>query len=114
MLGATVNDTSVKLTGFQTPFRRDRNENGGGVSIYISNQLSGKRRRELEHPNIELLWIEIYSISHRPLLLGCCCRPPNSTMAFFGKLEAVLDDVADRDILLLGEIVFPKRSVKGQ
>ena len=24
-------------------------------------------------------------------------------MAFFGKLEAVLDDVADRDILLLGD-----------
>ena len=83
-LGATVNDTSVKLTGFQTPFRRDRNENGG-VCIYISNQLSGKRRRDLEQPDLELLWIEIYSISHRPLLLGCCYRPPNSTMEFFWK-----------------------------
>ena len=70
------------------------------LPLHISNQLYGKPRRNLEHPDLELLWIEFYSISNRPLLLGCCYRPPNSTMVFLEnwKLRYSLRD-PDWDIV---------------
>ena len=70
-LGPSIPDARVELPNFKAPFRRDRNENGGGVSIYLSKNISGKRRKDLEHSDLELMWIEINSFSHRPLLLGC-------------------------------------------
>ena len=85
-LGPSVPDTMTGIDNFQTPFR-DRNENGGGILVYISQQLSGARKKELEDPELELMWVEIQFFTHRPLLLGCCYRPPNSTAAFFSKLE---------------------------
>ena len=94
----------LNFIGFQAPLRKYRKENGS-VCTFISNQLSGKRRRDLENPDLELLWIELYSIYHRPLQLGCCYRPPNSTMSF-EKLEVVPDNVADKDVLLLGNFMI--------
>ena len=102
-LGPSIPDARIGLQNFQTPFRRDRNENGGGVCIYLSNDISGKRRKDLENSELELMWIEILSFSHRPLLLGCCYRPPNSTITFFEKLETSLENVIDKDILLVGD-----------
>ena len=102
-LGPSITDDRIELIGFQTPFRRDRNESGGGVCVYLSNHVSGKRRVDLEHSDLELIWIEIHSFSHRPLLLGCCYRPPNSTVHFFERLEATLENVIDKDILLVGD-----------
>ena len=102
-LGPSVPDTMIGMDNFQTPFRRDRNENGGGILVYISQQLSGARKKELENPELELMWVEIQFFTHRPLLLGCCYRPPNSTAAFFSKLEQVLEKVAEKDILLVGD-----------
>ena len=102
-LGPSIPDARVELPNFQAPFRRDRNENGGGVSIYLSNNISGKRRKDLEHSDLELMWIEINSFSHRPLLLECCYRPPNSTMTFFEKLETNLENITDKDLLLVGD-----------
>ena len=56
---------------------KDRNTKGGGVCIFLSNQLSGKRRSDLEDPDLELLWVEMkLSGHHRSLFVGCCFRPP--------------------------------------
>ena len=104
-LGPSIPDSQIERPGFQTPFRRDRNENGGGVCLYISDQLSGKRRSDLEDPDVELLWVEIDIPSHPncKLLVGSCYRPPSSKMDFYDKLETVLDTVAESNILLLGD-----------
>ena len=36
-LGPSIPDARVELPNFQALFRRDRNENGGGVCTYLSN-----------------------------------------------------------------------------
>ena len=103
-LSSLDSDGEIILPGFQAPFRKDRNTKGGGVCIFLSNQLSGKRRGDLEDPELELLWVEIkLSGYHRSLLVGCCYRPPQSGKLFFEKLEATLNKVINQDILLLGD-----------
>ena len=65
------------------------------------------RREDLEQESIELIWAEVYlspsKRNRRPLLLGCCYRPPNACTLFYEHLENILDKVAERDILLLGD-----------
>jgi len=35
------------------------NGKGGGVAVYINENINFKRRQDLENPHIESLWIEI-------------------------------------------------------
>ena len=97
----------INLPNFQTVFRQDRNKNGGGVCIFVSDQLSCSRRSDLESQDLELLWVEVFlqqsPRTQYPLLIGCCYRPPNSPMHFYEKLETTLDNVVTKNILLLGD-----------
>ena len=103
-LSSLDSDGDITLPGFQEPFRKDRNTKGGGVCIFLSNQLSGKRRSDLEDPDLELLWVEMkLSGHHRSFFVGCCYRSPQSGKHFFEKLEANLNKVIDHDLLLLGD-----------
>ena len=47
-LGPEFSDNYINLPNFQTVFRQDRNKNGGGVCIFVSDQLSCSRRSDLE------------------------------------------------------------------
>ena len=58
--GKSVPDSSVTIPGFQAPFRKDRNERGGGVCLYASNNIPCRCRTYLERPDLELVWIEIF------------------------------------------------------
>ena len=81
-LGEIVTDSQLTIPGFQVPFRKNRDGKGGGVCVFLSEQVYGKRRIDLEEDDLELLWIEIKHRSHPPLLVGCCYRPPSSTTNF--------------------------------
>ena len=106
-LGKSIDNNSIELPGVQVPFRRDRHKNGGGVCLYISENLACKRREDLEQECVELIRVEVYlspqKRNHRPLLVGCCYRPPSASTIFYEHLETVLDKVTERDILLLGD-----------
>ena len=106
-LGPEFSDNYFNLPNFQTVFRQDRNKNGGGVCIFVSDQLSCCRRSDLESQDLELLWVEVFlqqsPRTQYPLLIGCCYRPPNSPMHFYEKLETTLDNVVTKNILLLGD-----------
>ena len=78
--------------------------------MFLSNDLPAKRRDDLEHPELQLFWVEIYPSSiqfngliHQSLLVGCCYRPPSSTNIFYQYLESVIDKAAEIDIVLLGD-----------
>ena len=78
--------------------------------MFLSNDLPAKRRDDLEHPELEVLWVEICPSPikfngriHQSLLVGCCYRPPSSTNIFYQYLESVLDKAAETDIVLLGD-----------
>ena len=43
--------------GYEFVSRNRTNGSGGGVGIYIKNQLEWKRRDDLENESIECLWL---------------------------------------------------------
>ena len=109
-----LNSTSsplIQLHGFQPVFHRDRSTKlqAGGVCLFVSDDVPAKRREDLEHPEMELLWIEIKPSPLRSrksqcsLLIGCCCRSPHLAVTFYENLETVLDKAVGKDIILLGD-----------
>ena len=64
-LDSSFPDAQFKITGFTGPYRLDRDCNGGGVMIYVTERISS---RELRKHNFE--GIELNLRSHKILLFG--------------------------------------------
>ena len=76
-LNASVENYKVELQSYQIQ-RRDRNRSGGGVAIYHRDHLPCSRRTDLEHNDIELLWVKLL-ISNKKHLIATCYRPPGQS-----------------------------------
>ena len=58
-LDTEIASNSLIYDGFDEPLRKDRTRNGGGSMLYISSMLKYCRRRDLENPLTETLWVEV-------------------------------------------------------
>ena len=77
MLDGTIQDYEVNVNGYEV-IRKDRNRNGGGVSIYIRNCISYKLRPDLDHANLESITIEIFKPKAKLFLINTWYRPPGT------------------------------------
>ena len=50
--------------------RKDRNRNGGGVVVYIKDDIQYSRRNDIENDNMESLWIEIQQVHKKSIVIG--------------------------------------------
>lgn len=90
-------DSSITLKNF-TLHRRDRvGDNHGGICVYVKQNIFSVRRRDLELPNTECIWIEV-SIHNRTQLIGTFYRPPNSTSEIFSAIEDSIGLAFDTNI----------------
>ena len=85
----------LKITGFQKPIRRDREDNSGygGVAIYVKNGIYAKHRPDLEVNSLEAIWIETRN-DQEILLVGCFYRPPNSRVAYWDLINESIHKAA--------------------
>ena len=85
-----------KIVGFQLPFRKDNNTNGGGVIIvYVRDGILAKRREDLETHDIACLWIEICPNKGKSFLVGNIYRPPDSKIENNDRFEEFIDFVSN-------------------
>lgn len=76
-LDSTFDNSAVSIHGYSI-YRKDRNEYGGGVAIYIQDHIPANIRRDLMSNEIEAIWLQVYIPHLKPLLVGCCYRSPNT------------------------------------
>ena len=70
--------SQFNVEGFSTPFRLDRNKNGGGITLYIRNYIIASKLTSFTFPNdIEAFFIEINLKGNKWLI--CCSYNPNRT-----------------------------------
>ena len=85
-------------TGYQKPFRRDRNKRGGGTAIYCADHLPVRRRNDLEDANSECIWIECL-LNNYKLLLAVYYRSPGQLAAardiFLSSLTSLIELAQD-------------------
>ena len=104
-LNNLVETSKLEIDGFYEPIRRDRQfNNGGGLLVYIKNNIHFKRRLDIEHQYIENIWIQVCTLN-KQFLLGLFYRPPGSTADYWESFETCLDSASDQnlDIIIMGD-----------
>ena len=84
--------------------RQDRNRNGGGVAIYIRNDIAFNPRHDLSVDGLEAVWVELLFPRTKGILVCCCYRPPTDG-EFLTKLEQSLSKVDPRsELYIMGDM----------
>ena len=72
------------IQGYSKPYRFDRNRNGGGVFIYLGEDIPDRELKIHNTPeDIESIFIEINLIKTKWLFCGCYHPPSQSDQYFF-------------------------------
>ncbi len=58
------------INGYKPPLRFDRNAHGGGLLVYIKQNLPSKKLTKLENNSIELIPFELNLVKHKWLILA--------------------------------------------
>jgi len=69
--------TDLSLPGFHKIIRKDRQRFGGGVAVYVKENITFKRKCQYENDNLEAIWIELNTIEGK-ILICTIYRPPNA------------------------------------
>ena len=88
----------VNITGYSFISNHRKSKTGGGVGIYLHNDLQYKLLKEckLSDPEIiESLFVEITVPHGKNIIVGCVYRPPNqNTALFLDKLNDILSHIS--------------------
>ena len=105
-LDDTFPDSQFFIEGYSTPFRLDRNRNGGGVLIYVREDIPCKKLLKHNFPDdIEGLFIEINLRKTKWLLFGSYHPPSQSDQYYFDCVGRALDiyNTTYENVLLIGD-----------
>jgi exonuclease III len=87
-----ISNKLIGFPGYHEPLRNDRKDRqGGGVCAYISENIVHKRLKEIEPPDIDLLWLELKLMNKR-VIVGVGYRPPRQSKA---EVEQFMDQFTD-------------------
>ena len=90
-LSGNVTNTEVAIEGFNL-YRRDRTNGsmGGGVAVYVSNNICSSRRRDLEEDSIEAIWVQL-KLKKSQILFCNLYRPPSSTSEWMDNVTVMIE-----------------------
>ena len=76
------------MLNYQLPFRKDRgvDKQGGGVVVYVKDNIQTTRRLDLELNNLECVWLQL-RINNKKILYGSFYVPPNSSRDVWTDIE---------------------------
>ena len=98
-LKPNVPNVSLSISNFKEPYRFDRigDKIGGGVMIYVKSSIPSKRRRDLEVPTLECVWVEL-TVHNTKILLGLFYRPPDSNVLIWDLINQSFENAANTGI----------------
>ncbi len=102
-LDPVIDSALLNIEGYSI-YRKDRNAWGGGVAFFIQSHIPLKVREDLGSKEIEVIWLQVQLPYLKPVLVGCCYRPPNATLMYLDQVCEMLDKVCDsnNEIYFLG------------
>ena len=99
-LDRTIRDEEVEITGYEI-VRLDRNRNGGGVAIYLKNNISFKLRNNIIPDEAEAICLEVKKPKTKSFLISTWYRPPNLDATFFEYFENFLRKADDENLEII-------------
>ena len=105
-LDASFEISQFCIVGFNEPYRLDRNRNGGGILIYVRQDIPTRLLKLHTFPyDIEGIFIEINLRKTKWILYGTYHPPGQDDRYYFGHLGKALDIYSDKydKFLLAGD-----------
>ena len=105
-LNQDTQDELLAINGFQNIVRKDRNKMGGGVAIYVKNNLKFRIREDLI-TDFESISIELEITYVKLIVVTTAYRPPGSCVELFHKIETELIskiDAENKECIFMGDI----------
>ena len=104
-LDGTISDTEVYIPGYII-IRKDRSRSGGGVALYVRENLSYTNRIDLVPDTLEIICVEINLPHSRSFLVSTWYRPPSAEMQVFDEYEKFVQrcDIEHKQLILMGDI----------
>jgi len=104
----SVPDEFVNIDGYRI-YRNDRETCGGGVAIYVKEDIQHSFLSNLISSDIENSWVLIKPDHYKPFLIGCFYRPPSSNKQYLDKMIECIQNAKNEleDLIVLGDFNFP-------
>lgn len=100
---SSITDAEVSMPGYNLE-RKDRNTHGGGVCMYIREDLSYNPRSDLDHENLEAIWIDLLLKKTKPILIGCVYRPPDQRNFCELFQDTLSNTIPSNETIILGDM----------
>ena len=109
-LNSSIADSEMSIKGY-TLYRNDRKDEekhrGGGVALYVHNDLNCVQRDDIFEPNFpETIWCNI-SCNGGNTLVGVCYRAPNSLQINDEAFYLLINKVSTEEVVIMGDFNFP-------
>ncbi|XP_062601194.1 uncharacterized protein LOC134262888, partial [Saccostrea cucullata] len=105
-LNDNISDSELNIDGFEME-RKDRIlRAGGGIVVYISDNIRYKRRTDFEIGDIETIWLELNSKNSKPVYYCSAYRPPSAPSCWAEDLAREINCASccdDAEIILTGD-----------
>ena len=110
-----ITDAELHIDGYMM-FRKDRHGKGGGVLLYVSEELNAGLNGELTSNAFqESIWCNIKT-GKSSMLVGLCYRCPTSSESNNDSLLQLISKASDlctyKHLLVMGDFNFPEISYK--
>lgn len=104
-LDPSIDNDEISIQGYNI-FRKDRNSFGGGVAVFVQSHIPVETKHDLIIDDIEALWVVVHLPHTKPILIGCCYRPPSANVNYLNKMCSVVDKASDgsRELYLFGDM----------
>ena len=100
-----IENSEISFDGYQT-FRKDRKDRiGGGVLLYIRNDIKAVHREIFENIDAETIWCEIF-IGEEGTLIGVSYRSPMSSVEEDKILFQMIGNASGKKLMLMGDFNF--------
>ena len=78
-LDCSFPDTQFIIEGCAPPFRHDRNSNGGGILLFLKEEIEGKTINKSLSKDFKVFSVEL-NLHKKKILLCCSYNPHNSNI----------------------------------
>ena len=112
-LDDSVTNNEIEINGYQV-IRKDRNRNGGGVCMYIKSCLTFNQRNDVDTDGLEVIWCEVLLPKTKPVIVGCCYRPPQQNNFLELLEENITKFSQDDEVIIQGDVNICFLKKKGQ
>ena len=100
-------DGKLKMPGYHMPERKHGcGRLNHGILLYVKNNLTVKRRQDLESDDVDALWCEVRLPKTKPILIGSIYRSPSGKIDHSEKLEKSITSALDcgLETVIMGDV----------